>query len=71
VDRRVTRLADLLLIRLVGSFDEDAVLEGRTRADQGDEVRCVDRAPAAWADSMSLNAIATPAAREPGPLVTR
>ena len=25
----------------------------------------------AWADSMSLNAIATPAAREPGPLVTR
>jgi hypothetical protein len=24
-----------------------------------------------WADSMSLNAIATPAAREPGPLVTR
>src|SRR3979411_103431 len=25
----------------------------------------------AWADSMSLNAIATRAAREPGPLVTR
>ena len=25
----------------------------------------------AWADSMSLKAIATPAAREPGPLVTR
>jgi hypothetical protein len=25
----------------------------------------------AWADSMSLNAKATPAAREPGPLVTR
>ena len=25
----------------------------------------------AWADSMSLNAIAIPAAREPGPLVTR
>jgi hypothetical protein len=24
-----------------------------------------------WADSISLNAIATPAAREPGPLVTR
>ena len=24
-----------------------------------------------WADSMSLNAIAMPAAREPGPLVTR
>jgi len=24
-----------------------------------------------WADSMSLKAIATPAAREPGPLVTR
>ncbi len=24
-----------------------------------------------WADSMSLNAMAMPAAREPGPLVTR
>ena len=31
----------------------------------------VDGTPAARVDWMGLNAIATPAAREPGPLVTR
>jgi hypothetical protein len=41
-------------------------------ADERDQVGRVHGAPAgACADSMSLNAIATPAALEPGPLVTR
>jgi len=50
----------------VGSFDQLACLD----ADEGDEVGCVDRSPAGCADSMSLNAMASPAARKPGPLVT-
>jgi hypothetical protein len=65
------RLGGFGLGLLAGSFDEFAVDEGRSVADQGDEVGCVDGAPAvSWADSMSLNAIASPAARDPGPLVT-
>jgi len=40
----------------------------RTRATRWGALTARQRA---WADSMSLKAIATPAAREPGPLVTR
>jgi len=36
----------LITSRFVGSFDEFAVLEPRASADQGDQVGCVDRAPA-------------------------
>ena len=54
----------------VGSFDELAGLEAGARPDERDQVRGVDRAPAGLGGSMSLNAIASPAAREPGPLVT-
>ena len=39
--------------------------------DQSNEVGALTARQRAFADSMSLNAIATPAAREPGPLVTR
>ena len=56
---------------IVGSFDEDAfsnfapALTSATRwAELTARQRCC-------ADSMSLNAIAIPAAREPGPVVTR
>src|SRR5206468_3487747 len=42
-----------------GPFDELAVVEGGTGADEGNEVGCVDDA---WAASMSLNAMARPAA---------
>jgi len=42
---------------------ESAVLELRAGADQGDQMGCVARAPAVLADSKSLNAIATPAAK--------
>src|SRR5829696_2177628 len=34
------------LMGFVGSFDELAVDEHRAGADEGDEMRCVDRAPA-------------------------
>jgi hypothetical protein len=40
-------------------------------ADQGDEVGCVHRSPAGLGGLMSLNVMATPAALEPGPLVSR
>jgi hypothetical protein len=65
----------LLLLGLfglvVGSFDELAFLEPRTGASQHDEVRGIDSTPAGCAASMSLNAIAMPATRDPGPLITR
>lgn len=67
-----------LLIRLglvgvgvVRSLDPAALLERRSGADEGDEVGTFTAHQRAWADSMSLKAFATPAAREPGPLVTR
>ena len=53
---------------LAGSFDEFAVDEGRSGADQGDEVGALTARQRSCADSMSLNAMASPAAREPGPL---
>ena len=40
------RLGGFGLGLLAGSFDEFAVDEGRSGADQGDEVGCVDGAPA-------------------------
>jgi hypothetical protein len=48
----------------VGTFDELTVLEAGAGADEGDEMGCVDGAPAGWAASMSLNAIASLAARQ-------
>ena len=65
----VTPLADHLLIRR--SFDEFAVLEPRAGADQEDQVGRVHGSPAVLGGFDELKAIATPAAREPGPLVTR
>ena len=55
---------------VVGSFDELAVDECGAGADERDQMRGVDPRQRAWAASMSLNAIASPAAREPGPRVT-
>src|SRR5512146_2653368 len=43
------------------------IAPARTRTTRGGAFTARQRA---WADSMSLNAIASPAAREPGPLVT-
>jgi hypothetical protein len=53
----------------VGSFGELAVDEGRAGTDERDETWGVNRAPAVLGARMSFNAIASPAAREPGPLV--
>ena len=48
VDRGVSRrLSITSLLILVGSFDELAVDEDRIGSDEGDEVGCVDAAPAA------------------------
>jgi hypothetical protein len=44
---------------VVEVFDELAVDEGRSCADEDDEVGCVDRPPGVWPDSMSLNAMAS------------
>jgi hypothetical protein len=51
----------------VGSFDELAVDEDRPGPDERDQVGCIDRASAGLGGSMSLNAMASPAARDPGP----
>lgn len=56
---------------LLAAFDEFAVFELRAGSDERDQVRCIHRAPAGLCGLDSLKAIATPAAREPGPLVTR
>ena len=60
---------------VVGSFEEFPLVECGSCPHKEHQVWCVDGSPAGlgwvWADSMSLNAIATPAALEPGPLVTR
>ena len=73
MDRRVLRRLPItsLLILVVGAFDKLAVDErapARTRATKWGALTIRHRV---WADSISLNAIATPAARLPGPLVTR
>jgi hypothetical protein len=47
------------------------LLEPGSAPDESDEVGALTARHRCWADSMSLNAIATPAARDPGPLVTR
>jgi hypothetical protein len=54
---------------VAGALDDFAVDEGRPGADQGHEVGALTARQRSWADSMSLNAIASPTAREPGPLV--
>ena len=55
----------------VGAFDEFSGLEAGAGADEGHEMGCAFTARQRdCADSMSLNAMASPAAREPGPLVT-
>ncbi len=58
------------LVLVVEAFDEFAVEEQGTGADQGDQVGCVDRAPAGLGGFDELKAMASPAARVPGPLVT-
>jgi hypothetical protein len=50
---------------LTGSFDEFAVDESRSGTDQGDKVGAFTARQRSCADSMSLNAIASPAAHEP------
>ena len=52
------------------AFNELAAFEAGPGADERDEVGCVDGAPAFLGASISLNAMAIPAALEPGPLVT-
>ena len=54
----------------VGSFDELAVDERGAGADERDQVGALTARQRSWAASISLNAIASPAAREPGPRVT-
>jgi len=51
---------DLLVSSLLGAF---AVLEAGAGADQGDQAWALMARHLSWADSMSLNATATPAAR--------
>ncbi len=56
---------------MFGPRNEDALLEAGSGSDEGDKVGWVHRRHRCWADSTSLKAIATPAALEPGLLVTR
>jgi hypothetical protein len=54
---------DLLIACLfVGTFDQEALLEPGAAPDERDEVGALTARHRCWADSMSLNAIATPAA---------
>jgi len=55
---------------LGGSFDEFSGCEDGAGADEGDEVRALTARQRAWAASISLNAIASPAALLPGPRVS-
>jgi hypothetical protein len=64
----VTRLAEHLLMSGRSSLPFSNFAPARTRATRWGALTARQWA---WADSMSLKAIATPAAREPGPLVTR
>lgn len=54
----------------VGTLDELAGFEAGAGADEGHEVGALAARHRDWADSMSLKAMASPAAREPRPLVT-
>jgi hypothetical protein len=63
-------LAGLLVRCLVGSFDQLAPLEPGPGAHQGDQVRAVDRPPAALGSLQQLDTIASPVCLVPGPLVT-
>ena len=54
---------------LAGPFDEFPVDEGRPGTDQGDEMGAFTARQRSCAASMSLNAMARPAARDPGPRV--
>jgi hypothetical protein len=56
--------------RLVVAFDDDSVFETGACAHEGNQVGSVDGAPAGLGGFDQLNAIAIPAALEPGPLVT-
>ena len=51
---------------VVGSFNELAVDEGAAGADERDQVGPLTARQRSWAASISLNAIDSPAAREPG-----
>jgi hypothetical protein len=54
-----------------GAFDQFSALEAGAGADELDQVGGAFTARQRdWAASMTLNAIANPAAREPGPFVT-
>jgi hypothetical protein len=57
------------LMGFVGSFDELAVDEHGAGTHERNQVGRVDRPPAVLGASMSLNAIANPAALVPGPRV--
>ena len=52
------------------ALDDHPLVEVGAGPDEGDEVGAVDARQRSWAASISLNAMASPAAREPGPLVT-
>lgn len=56
---------------MVGPLDQDTFLESGADANEGDQMGAFTALQRAWADSTSLNATAIPAAREPGPFVTR
>jgi hypothetical protein len=53
-----------------GAFEQFAFAEVGSGVHQGDQVWGVDRPPAACAASITLYAMAIPAACDPGPLVT-
>ena len=62
---------ELITSRFAGSFDEFAVGEGGAGADERDQVRGVDRAPAGLGGLDELERHRHAGSREPGPLVTR
>lgn len=53
----------------LGAFDEVAAFEAGSGADEGDEVRCVDRPPARLG-GLDVKTMASAAAALPAPLVT-
>jgi hypothetical protein len=53
----------------VGSFDEFAVLQDGAAQTSATRWGALTARQRSWAASMSVNAIASPAAREPGPRV--
>ena len=52
------------------AFDEQPAFKPGSGADKGDQVGGFTARQRAWAASISLKAMASPAALEPGPLVT-